>query len=102
MNQLIPDAVNIVFAAKLDEVEKESRAIIMKEYAELRNAEAKCKRDKADAIIRNMADLQIALVKFENTYERIKKEYGVIQFAEDYIRKVKRQIKRYSDEKNKK
>lgn len=100
MDNPLFDVAEVFIAAWLDKEEKKSREIIVREILELKQAEAQCRRAKEDALIRNMAELQRALMKFESSYENKKKKYGSLPYAEDTIRQARLQIKRLSVKKN--
>ncbi len=70
------------------------------EYNALSQAEAQCRRDKASALIKNMARLKNTLKNFEFTYARIRPLCGNIPAVDDYIKKINAEIKRMSFEKN--
>ncbi len=100
MEQLIPDAISIAVAAWLDNTEDKNASELLKQEAILNKANADCRRDKAENLIQNMAKLRIALIKFECSYEQLKRSHGKCEFIEDKIKEIKRLIKEYSFQKN--
>lgn len=94
------DLISLLIAAYKDKVERDSLEKIKVELKSLIIADAEARRATAASDIREMAQLRIALNRFELTYSRIRENSGEIEAVNDYIAQIQRRIKEISFKKN--
>lgn len=72
MNDItVSDIVNIFMAKAKDEAYKEAMENIKASYQRLMEIETQCRREKASALIRAMAKMDIEIKKFEDLYKKL-------------------------------
>lgn len=72
MNDIIVnDIVNIFMAKVKDEVYKEAMENIKASYQRLMEIETECRREKASALIKSIAKMDIEIKKFEDIYKKL-------------------------------
>ena len=96
------DVIGLIMAYYKDAVEKQELERIKNEFEELRKAEVESRRIKAKADINQMADLNIALNRFDYTYRQlVSKTNTSIPEIETYLKSISKRIKLLSYQKNK-
>lgn len=91
----------LIIAAVRDELEEQELERFGREFRLLQADEAKARRDKKTADIRQIARLQTELAQFEFTYKRLVKKHGtVIPALESYLAEIRKLIRLLTLEKN--
>ncbi len=94
------DVLNVALAFYKDKIQSESLERFRSEFLQLQKADAEARRSEATAVIMQMANLRIALNKFEMTYQLIQGRVGKVEALDDYIASIKQEIRKLSEAKN--
>lgn len=93
--------IDLLASSYKDAVEEQEIGKIKKEFHLLQQAEAVARRNKTQALIRQMAGLKIELNRFEFTYQQLVRRTGItVPRIESYMKEISAEIKRLSYEKN--
>ena len=94
------DVLGLALAFYKDKIQGETIARFHSEFNELIETEADARRLKAKARVIQLAKLKIALQQFELTYNGIREKVGDVEAVDEYIKKIKVEIKKISYDKN--
>lgn len=94
------DVLNFALAFYKDKVQGETVARFHSEFDKLLEAEADARRLKAEALVLQLAKLKKTLQQFEWTYNIIREKVGGVEAVDEYITKIKVEIKKISYDKN--
>ena len=92
--------VDIAVAYYKDKVQQELLEKFRAEARLLLLTESKARREKAGAIVAEMAKLRIELAKFKFTYEKLSSCCGKVEAVDQYIMDIEKRIKQLSFQKN--
>ena len=88
------DLLNLALAYYKDKVQSETIQRFHSEFDKLLEADADARRLKAQALVMQMAKLNIALQQFELTYKSIREKVGPLEALDKYIVSIKKAIKK--------
>lgn len=94
------DVLVLALAFYKDRIQGETIARFHSEFDKLLEAETDARRLKARSLVLHLAKLKNTLQQFEWTYNRIREKVGGVEAVDEYIKKIKVEIKKISYDKN--